>query len=143
MADFRNLAIAAILADGKIDDTEVKVLSKELKGADGKIGEDGIKFLLDLREKGQKKAKAAKEPFSEAFESFFFKVVTENVLKDGKIDAAEAGWLRKTLFADGKIDDREMTFLNTLNKKAKSKSPEFQALYTQCEAKHKKAAAKK
>jgi hypothetical protein len=139
MADFRKLAIATILADGTIDDTEVKILGKELKGTDGKITDEGIKFLVDLRNTAQKKAKAKKESLNETFEKFFFKVVTDNVLKDGKIDASEAGWLRTTLFADGKIDDREMDFLKTLNKKAQSKSPAFNTLYTECETKHKKA----
>ena len=36
MADFRKLSIAALLADGKIDDAEVKVIKKELY-ADGQI----------------------------------------------------------------------------------------------------------
>jgi uncharacterized membrane protein YebE (DUF533 family) len=142
MPDFRKLAAAAILADGVIDDSEVKVLTRELKEADGKIGEEGIKFLIELRDAAMKKAKAKKEEISQVFERFFFKVVTDNVLKDGKIDASEAAWLRSMLFADGKIDASEMDFLNTINKKAKTKSPEFEALYTECETKHKKAAKK-
>ncbi len=142
MADFRKLAIAALLADGKIDENEVKILTRELKEDDGKIGNDGIKFFVDLRNTAQKKAKATKEELPESFEKFFFKVVSENVLKDGKIDTSEASWLRTTLFADGKIDDREMAFLTNLSKKAKSKSPAFDKLYAECDEKHKKAAKK-
>jgi hypothetical protein len=118
------------------------VLKKELKDADGKIGDDGVKFLVELRNTAQKKAKTTPGAVTEAFEDFFFKTIQENVLKDGKIDASEAGWLRTTLFADGKIDDREMQFLNNLNKKAKSKSSEFEKLYSECDTKHKKAAKK-
>jgi uncharacterized membrane protein YebE (DUF533 family) len=136
MADYRKLAIAALLADGKIDDTEVKVLGKELKEANGKIGKDGIKFLVELRNTAQKKTK---EELPESFEKFFFKVVTDNVLEDGKIDASEANWLRTTLFADGKIDNREMAFLKNLSKKATSKSQAFEKLYAECEAKHGRA----
>ena len=136
------MAVAAILADNQIDENEVKILNKELKEADGKIGEEGVKFLVELRNTAQKKAKAKKEELTVAFEKFFFKVITENVLKDGKIDANEAGWLRTTLFADGKIDDREMTFLKDIHKKAKTKSPEFEKLFTDCETKHAKAAKK-
>lgn len=136
MADFRKLAIAAILADGKIDEAEVKVLSKELKNAEKKYDDDAIHFLVDLREVAQKKAKANKEELTDKFEDFFFKVIQENVLKDGKIDAKEAGWLRQTLFADGKIDGREMKFMETLNKKAKEKAPAFETLYQDCEKKH-------
>jgi hypothetical protein len=139
MPDWKKVATAAILADGQIDENEIAILRKELKEADGKIGNEGVKFLVELRNTAQKKLKAKKESLSDKFEDFFFKIVTENVLKDGKIDSTEAGWLEKTLFADGKIDDREMKFLETLNKKAKTKSAAFEALYTKCENKHKKA----
>jgi uncharacterized membrane protein YebE (DUF533 family) len=138
MADYRKLAIAALLADGKIDDTEVKILGKQLKEANGRIGKDGIKFLVELRNTAQKRGKATNEELPESFERFFFKVVTDNVLADGKIDASEAAWLRNTLFADGKIDDREMAFLKNLDKKATKKSTAFEKLYSECEAKHKK-----
>ena len=55
----------------------------------------------------------AKEP-SPAFTRLFFKAIKENVLADGKIDTAEARWLRKMLFADGKIDDQERKLLHEL-----------------------------
>jgi hypothetical protein len=139
MADWRKLAMASILVDDKVDDAEAKLLAKELKGASGKIEEEGIKFLVELRNTAHKK----KKEVSDAFDKFFFKVITDNVLKDNKIDASEASWLKTTLFADKKIDDGEMAFLNNLNKKAKSKSPEFEALYNECATMHKKAAAKK
>src|SRR5262249_37201211 len=86
MADWRKTALAAILADGKIDDTEVRLLRKEL-WEDGQIDPDEVKFLIDLRNLAQKKAKGK---VSEGFEKLFFKAITENVLKDGRIDAAEA-----------------------------------------------------
>ena len=41
MADWRKLALATILADGKIDDNEIKVLRKEL-WEDGKIDQDEV-----------------------------------------------------------------------------------------------------
>jgi hypothetical protein len=142
MPDWRKVAVAAILADNQIDDAEIAILRKELKETDGKIGNEGIKFLVELRNTAQKRLKAKKEELSDKFEDFFFKQVKDNVLRDGKIDAKEAGWLEKTLFADGKIDDREMAFLQDLNKKATKKSSAFEALYTKCETKHKKASNK-
>jgi hypothetical protein len=138
MADWRKVALAAILADGKVDEAEVKVLKKELY-ADGKIDQDEVKFLIELRNTAQKKAKAKKEELLPVFEKFFFKAIQDNVLKDNKIDASEARWLRDMLFADGKIDKGEMEFMNTLNKKAKEKSPEFTTLYEDCTSKFKKA----
>ena len=141
MADWRKVALAAILSDGKVDDSEVRLLKKEL-WADDKIDKEEVKFLIELRNAAQKKAKAAKEEVSPAFEKLFFKAITDNVMKDGKIDAGEATWLRSMLFADGKIDAGEYDFLKKLKKSAKSTSPEFEALYTECVGKYEKSAAK-
>jgi tellurite resistance protein len=128
MADWRKLAVAVLLADGKIDDNEVKVLKKEL-WADGKIDEDERKFLIELRNTAQKKAKAKKEEVNPAFERLFFQAIEEHVLQDGKISAAETKWLESMLLADGKIDANEKKFLKALDKKAKHKDPAFEAMY--------------
>ena len=132
MADWRQVALSAFLADGVIDDTEVKILKKEL-WADGKIDKDEVEFLIDLRNLAQKKAKQA--GLRPAFEKLFFKAIEQNVMKDGKIDANEARWLRAMLFADGKIDANEKKFLARLKKAAKSTSPAFDKLYEECLAK--------
>jgi uncharacterized membrane protein YebE (DUF533 family) len=134
MADWRKVAVAALLADGKIDDTEVKVLKKEL-WEDGKIDQDEVKFLVELRNAAQKKAKARKEEVNPKFEALFFKAIEENVLADGTIDAQEAAWLRAMLFADRKIDANEKKFLAKIKKAAKSTSPQFEQLYQECMAK--------
>jgi uncharacterized tellurite resistance protein B-like protein len=134
MANWRNLTIATLLADSKIDDDEVKALRKELWD-DGQIDMEEVKFLIDLRNAAQKKAKAKKEEVNPKFTALFFKAIEENVLKDGKIDAAEAGWLRGMLFADGKIDEDEKKFLAKLKKSAKATSPQFESLYDDCMSK--------
>ena len=132
MADWRKVALSAFLADGVIDDTEVKVLKKEL-WADGRIDKDEVEFLIDLRNLAQKKAKKGK--LKSAFEKLFFKAIEENVLADGTIDDEEARWLRAMLFADKKIDANEKKFLARLKKAAKSTSPAFDKLYEECMAK--------
>jgi uncharacterized membrane protein YebE (DUF533 family) len=129
MANWRNLAIAALLADGKIDDTEVKLLKKEL-WADGKIDRQEVEFLIDLRNTIQKK----KLETNPAFENLFFKAIEQNVLSDGQIDTKEANWLRKMLFADGRIDPGEKKFLQRLKKGATKTSPAFDKLYEECMA---------
>jgi uncharacterized membrane protein YebE (DUF533 family) len=129
MADWRKLAIAAILSDGKIDDDEVKMLRKEL-WADGKIDQEEIAFLVELRHSAQKKAK--KGHVNPAFEKLYFKALSDNVLADGTIDETEADWLRQALFADGKIDANEAKFLKHLKKTAQSTSPGFDKLYDEC-----------
>ncbi len=118
MADWQKVAISTILADGKIDEAEVKALKKELY-EDGQIDMDEVKFLIELRNVAQKKAKAKKEEVSPAFEKMFFKAIEDNVLKDGRIDEAEVKWMEQMLFADGKIDPNEKKFLESLKKKAK------------------------
>jgi uncharacterized tellurite resistance protein B-like protein len=114
---------AQVLADGKIDDSEVEVIRRELY-ADGKIDKEEVEFLIELRN-------GAKE-FAPSFEELFFQAVKENVLADGSIDAEEAEWLRRMLFADGKIDDSEKRFLRELRDEAHQVSPELQKLYDEC-----------
>jgi hypothetical protein len=129
MADWKKVALAALLADGKIDDTEVKVLRKELY-ADGKIDQDEVEFLIELRNLAQKRAKGAE--LNPNFERFFFKAVQDNVLEDGEISAEEARWLRKMLYADKKIDANEKKFLTKLKNSATKTSPAFDKLCAEC-----------
>jgi uncharacterized membrane protein YebE (DUF533 family) len=129
MADWRKLAISALLADGVIDDTEVKVLKKELY-ADGVIDQKEVEFLIELRNEAQKRAKG--EPLHSSFENLFFKAISDNVLQDGAISGKEANWLRKMLFADGKIDENEKKFLKKLKSSATKTAPAFEALCTEC-----------
>ena len=136
MADWRKVALSAFLADGVVDEAEVKILKKEL-WADGKIDQDEVEFLIDLRNLAQKKAKAKKKGLKPKFEKLFFKAIEENVLADGTIDDEEARWLRAMLFADKKIDANEKKFLARLKKGAKSTSPAFDKLYDECVAKKK------
>ncbi len=133
MADLRKLALDALLADGQIDDAEVKLLQREL-WADGKIDAKEVQFLIELRNTAQKKAKAKKTTVNPKFETLFFKAIEENVLRDGQIYAKEADWLRRMLFADRKIDANEKKFLNRIKKSAKKTSPAFERLYQECVA---------
>jgi hypothetical protein len=141
--EWRDITLKAFLADGKVDEPEIAILKKELKSSTGTWFAEGVTFLVELRNTYTKKARAKKEALSDVFENFFFKVVTDYVLKDGEISDHEATWLRETLFADKKIDDREWAFLQTLNKKAKTKSNAFISLYSDAEKKRNKAAAAK
>jgi hypothetical protein len=132
MANWRKVALAAILGDGVIDDGEVKMLKKEL-WEDGRIDSEEVKFLIELRNAAQKKAGKGGQ-INPKFETLFFQAISENVLKDGKIDTREAKWLRDMLFADGKIDAGEKKFLANLKKKATRTSPAFDQLYQECMA---------
>src|SRR5262245_45410352 len=95
MADLQKLK-ATILADGMIEDHEVELIRQELY-ADGRIDQDEVEFLVGLRNEAQK--------VCPAFEKLFFEAVKQHVLTDGLIDAEEADWLRRMLYADGQIDE--------------------------------------
>ncbi len=138
--DWRTVCMDTLLADGVIDAREVGILKKALKKKEGGgIHPEGMTFLVELRAAATKKAKAKKQQLTDVFEDYFAKSVVEHLIKDGEITAYEADWLRKTLFLDKKIDDREWKLLQTLNKKATKKAPEFEKLYADCEAIRNKA----
>jgi uncharacterized tellurite resistance protein B-like protein len=111
-----------ILANGKVDSHELEVLRRELY-ADGKIDRAEADFLVELHKRVQH--------LTPAFEQFFYQAIKDHVLADGRIDAEEAAWLRRMLFADGKIDDRERKLLHELKGEAGQVSHEFEALFAE------------
>src|SRR5262245_8749837 len=122
MANLKTLK-DTILADGVIDDAEVEIIRRDLF-ADGVIDQDEVEFLIAVRNEAQR--------VCPAFEALFFDAIKQNVLTDGAIDAEEANWLRRMLFADGRIDEGEKKFLADLKAGASRVSPEFQRLYDDC-----------
>src|SRR5262245_59779369 len=135
--EWREVCVRALLADGKIDEPEIAVLKKVLKSSAGGVLQEGASFLRDLRAEYTKKAKAKKEKLTPAFERYFFKTISEYVLKDGEISDHEAKWMRETLFADNRIDDNEWKFLQNLDKKAKTKASSFVQLLADAQKKRK------
>lgn len=123
MADFRTLAKDLCLADGKIDDTETKILKKHLY-ADGKIDQTELEFLIALRSDAQKKGGCGA-----SFESFFMKAAYDAILGNGIISNAEAKLLRKAIFADGKVEDDERRLMKKLKGAARKTAPAFNRLY--------------
>jgi hypothetical protein len=123
------------LADGvKKLGEKLKVLKRELT-EDDRLDLDAIRFLMDLRTLAGKRAKAKKVNVDPAFDDTFFKLLYHELMADGQIDRAKAGWLREVLFHDGKIDKNEKAFLQKLKRAAKDKtSPEFDELYEECMA---------
>jgi uncharacterized tellurite resistance protein B-like protein len=121
------------LADGVQNLGEkLKVLKRELM-EDGHLDLDEIRFLSELRTLAGKRAKAKKVAVDPAFDVAFFKLLYDQLMADGQIDRAEAGWLREVLFQDGKIDANEKAFLQKLKRAAKGRtSTEFEKLYEEC-----------
>src|SRR5690242_4109569 len=76
MADWRKLALEAILADGEINENEIQVLREELCTA-GKIEAEEVKFLIELGKIAQKKAEEKKGKLNPKFEQLFFRAIME------------------------------------------------------------------
>jgi len=109
-----------ILATGRVDGPELEVLRQQLY-AGGKIERREADFLVELHKRVQHR--------TPAFERFFYQAIKDHILAHGRIDAEEAAWLRRMLFADGKIDDEERKFLHELKGEAKQVSREFDVLF--------------
>lgn len=116
MSNLSNLK-QSILADGIIDEQEVKQL-REVLYEDGVIDKDEAEFLFELNDavSGMDNHESWSLLFIEAITSF----VLDDDISPGKVDEAEADWLISKINADGKIDDLEMRLLKNIIVKAKS-----------------------
>jgi uncharacterized tellurite resistance protein B-like protein len=113
----------AILANGRVDQPELEALHRKVYAA-GRIERPEADFLVELHKRVQHK--------TPAFEKFFYQAIKDHILAHGRIDAEEAAWLRRMVFADGIIDDEERKFLHELKGEAKQIGPEFDVLFKEC-----------
>jgi hypothetical protein len=106
----------SILADGVIDEQEVKQL-REVLYADGIIDKEEAEFLFELNDavSGKENHASWKTLFVEAITSFLL----EDETSPGVVDEDEAKWLLAKIEGDGKLDDIEVSLLNNLKSKAK------------------------
>lgn len=111
-----------ILANGRVDSPELEALRRELYD-DDTIDRPEADFLVELHKRVQH--------MTPAFDQFFYQAVKDHILAHGRIDAEEAAWLRRMLFADGKIKDEERKFLHELKGEAEQVGPEFEALFAE------------
>src|SRR5579871_979778 len=109
-----------IMAAGKVNQPELEILRRELY-AGGGIDRQGADFLIELHKRVQHR--------TPAFDHFFYRAIKDHILAHGRISAEETSWLRRMLFADGKIDDQGRKFLHELNGEAKEISYEFASLF--------------
>ncbi len=120
MANWRNLAMSALLADGAIDEREVEILRKEFF-ADRRIDRAEMEFLLEARRKA-----GACAP---SFEKLVFEALRSVILADGVISPEETAWIRQNILAGGKAGAAEKHWLQELKCLADGVCPEFLALY--------------
>jgi hypothetical protein len=109
-----------ILAKGRVNGPELEVLRRQLYDS-GTIGRQEADFLVELHKRVQH--------LTPAFEQFFYQAIKAHILAHGRINAEETAWLRRMLFADGKIDDEERKFLHELKGEAEQVSQEFEVLF--------------
>lgn len=126
MADFRTIAIRLLAANGKIDSHEIKLLKKMIV-TEGKVSQEDLSFLADVRVALYKKAKKA----NNKYDAFFLKCLQDSMLGNGPIGAAELAKLGETI-ADGTIKkSAKKKLLDGLKKKSESVPSEFDGLYEQ------------
>lgn len=111
-----------ILARGKVDSDHLEALRAALYTG-GTVGRPEADFLVELHKRVQ-------HP-NPGFEHLYYRAIKDHVLVNGRLDAAEAAWLREVLLADGTIKDEERKFLHELRGEAQELSWEFEALFAQ------------
>jgi hypothetical protein len=109
-----------VMANGRIDGQEVEALRGHLY-MNGKIDRASADFLVELHKRVKH--------LTPAFEHFYYQAIKDHILADGWIDGEQTAWLRRLLFADGKIDDQERKLLHELKGEAKQVCHEFQTLF--------------
>ena len=63
---------------------------------------------------------------------FFYKVLKDHVLANGRIGPGEAKWLGEVLLEDGRVEDEERKFLREFKGQASEVAPQFEELYKEC-----------
>ena len=121
MQDLRKIE-EDILANGRVDGHDLEVLRRRLY-AGGRIDRPAADFLVELHKRVQHR--------TPAFEQFFYQAIKDHILADGRVGAEEAAWLRRMVFADGKLADEERKFLHELRGEARQVSREFEALFAE------------
>src|SRR5579859_5571482 len=111
-----------IMTTSKVDKAELEILRQALY-AHGGIDRQGADFLVELHKRVQH--------MTPAFDHFFYQAIKDHILAHGRINTEESAWLRRMLFADGKIDDKERKFLRELKGESKQVGREFEALFAE------------
>ena len=106
----------SILADGVIDEQEVKQLRKVLY-ADCVIDKEEAEFIFELNDavSGKKNHSSWKTLFIEAITSYLL----DDEKSPGVVDEDEGKWLLAKIQGDGKLDEIEVALLKNLKAKAK------------------------
>lgn len=121
MANWRQLAMSALLADGGIDDREVAILRKELF-AEGKLDDIELDFLMELRRDAQR--------LVPGFHSLAIEAIKSCCLAGDAIKPGSTSLLRRWLLG-GKVGYVEKRYLEDLRAAARQVPADFDELYRQ------------
>jgi hypothetical protein len=114
---------AELLANGKIEGHEIELLRMHF-AADGKVDRQEAEFLLELYQQTKN--------IAPSFERFFCSTLKKYLLSDRVLDRDKAIWLRRVIFFDGAVRDREKKLLRELRGEASAICDEAQALFEDC-----------
>ena len=118
MANLRKLQ-TELLSDGKITSQEVSRIKAHVE-SDGALDHDDVKFLVELTSQA--------EWVCQEFDQFFFPVLREAILEDGRVTMDEQYQLLRMLYADGHVRPAEKEFIRDLYASVDEKTPEFTEL---------------
>ena len=122
MTEWQEQCMREATAAGRVTPAVFAAVRKWVN-ADGDVYWGEAEFLVQLRHAA---------PHSDAaFHHFVFHVVQRAVLRDGGIGPEETAWLRQTVFTDGRLDEHERRFLDTLRESAVTSCPEFDRLVSE------------
>ena len=113
----------SIMANGKIEGHEVEILRGHMS-ADGVIDRQEAEFLVELYRRTNQ--------IAPAFEKFFHQAIKKHLVADGRVGAEEALWLKRVIFSDGVVKEREKKLLRELRGESNEFSDEAQELFDEC-----------
>ena len=101
----------SIVADGKVDDNEVRQLVEAIFGSNGENGQS-VSLVEAALVQQIKDAVGNNAP--PAFYALYGSAMVAAVTKDGSVDADEVTWLAENVKGDGEVDDVETVMLHAV-----------------------------
>ncbi len=112
--------LTTVLADKAIGSDELDLIGEAVV-ADGKLDLDDVKLLVELY--------CGARDRDPAFDNVFFDTLEHVLLEDGEISPSERLYLLKMVYSDHEILPREREFLTRMRSKLARKCPDFEQFY--------------
>jgi hypothetical protein len=112
--------LTTVLADKAIGSDELDLIGEAVV-ADGKLDLDDVKLLVELY--------CGARDRDPAFDNVFFDTLEHVMLDDQEISPSEQLYLLKMVYSDHEILPREREFLTRIRAKLKATDPDFEQFY--------------